>query len=192
MVFAPPLGPGMTPSLNNQLAALKTAHRRQVRKLVVIRSLWVVLLSALVLLYADVFLQFNDPTRLALDLAFLAGGVLVAVLTRQRLVRARSEERRVARLLEEGNPDLANDLVNAIDFQQTLGRGGSAPASTALMEQHIAIAAGRVRSLSRLDSLRPPSLRREGLALLGLAAGVGLLRLVCSHQFNDVLPRYLD
>lgn len=182
----------MNPSLDNQVAALKAAHRRQVRRLVAIRSLWVVLLIGLVLLYGDVFLQFNDPTRLGLDLGFLVGGILVAVLTRQRLVRARSEERRVARLIEEGNPDLANDLVNAIDFQQTLRRAGSSTASTGLMERHIALAAGRVRALARWDALRPPALRREGLVLLGLVAGLGLLLLLFSRQFHEVLPRYLD
>ena len=182
----------MTLSLDKQLAALKAVHRRQVRKLVAVRLSWVVLLAGLALLYADLFFQFNDPTRMVLDFVFGAAALLVAVLTRRWLIRVRSEERRVARLIEEGNPDLANDLVNAIDFQQSLGRGGPGPVSTELMERHIDIATAKARALKGLDALKPPSLRKEAILLCGAATGFCLLFLVFTNHFSDVLPRYLD
>ena len=55
-------------TLERQLAALQTAHRRQARKLVAVRSLWLAILAGLALLYVDLFLQLGDPTRLWLEL----------------------------------------------------------------------------------------------------------------------------
>src|SRR5207247_9465187 len=124
-------------TLERQLKALKAALRRQVRKLVGIRSIWLGVLAGLALLYADLFFQFNDPSRLLLDLVFVATLIIVAVVTRRWLTRASDEERRVARLIEEGNPELHNDLVNAIDFEESLENDASRPVSKELMQQQI-------------------------------------------------------
>jgi len=179
-------------TLERQLAALQTAHRRQARKLVAVRSLWLAILAGLALLYVDLFLQLGDPTRLWLELGVGAALVSVAILTGRRLTRATSEERRVARLIEEGNPDLRNDLVNAIDFRETLERGAPQPVSTELMQQQIGLATERARAVKRLDSLKPPSLRLEARVLLGSVAVACLLALVFMGHFSAVVPRYLD
>ena len=72
-------------TLERQLAELTTAHRRQVRKLVTIRSLWFAVLAALALLYSDLFFQFDDPIRLVSDVVFVAG--LLAIVALFKLVR---------------------------------------------------------------------------------------------------------
>src|SRR5437667_2937293 len=136
----------MDGNLDRQLAPLKRAHRRQVRKLVAVRSLWLVTVAGLVLLYADLFFQLNDPTRLLLDVLSVVALLAAAVLTRRELTRATSEERRVARLIEAGNPEMHNDLVNAIDFAETLGRGAQQPVSKELMTRQIVIGAEKARA----------------------------------------------
>src|SRR2546427_12390539 len=120
-------------TLERQLAALKAAHHRQVRRLTAIRSLWFLVLAGLTLLYADLFFQLNDPTRLLADVFFVAGSVAVAGRTQRWLKRATSLERGLARLIEEGNPGLRNDLVNAIDFGEALSEGLGQPGSRGLM-----------------------------------------------------------
>ncbi len=182
----------MTTNLERQLSAFKTAHRRQARKLVLIRLLWLVVVAGLVLLYADLFFQLGDPTRLSLDVSFAAGLLAVAILTHRWLTRATSEERRVARLIEEGNPELHNDLVNAIDFEQTLSQGLEQPVSAQLMERQIGIAAEKARTLKRLDALKPPSLRNEAYLLSGSMVVAFLLLIVFTDHFSAVLPRFVD
>src|SRR2546422_882848 len=157
-------------TLELQLRTLRATYRRQVRTLVVIRSIWLAALAGLALLYADLFFQFNDPSRLFLDLVFVASLIIVAVLTRHWLTRATDEERRVARLIEEGNPELHNDLINAIDFEESLQKHASQPVSKELMQQQIGIASEKVGGIKRFDSLKPPSLKKEGCVLLGSAA----------------------
>ena len=179
-------------TLEQHLEALKAAHRFQVRKLILVRSLWLMVLAGLVFLYTDLFFQLGDPTRLSLDVLFVAALLAVAILTRHWLTRATSEARRVARLIEEGNPDLRNDLVNAIDFRETLERGAPQPVSTELMQQQIGLATERARAVKRLDSLKPPSLRLEARVLLGSVAVACLLALVFMGHFSAVVPRYLD
>src|SRR5881394_2375646 len=127
-------------TLERQLATLKAAHQRQVRRLTVIRSLWFLVLVGLSLLYADLFFQLNDPTRVLADVFFVAASVAVAVFTRRWLTRATSLERRLARLIEEVNPEMRNVLVNAIDFEEALKEGVRQPVSTELMERQIGIA----------------------------------------------------
>jgi hypothetical protein len=179
-------------TLERQLAELTTIHRRQVRKLVTIRSLWFAVLAALVLVYADLFFQLNDPTRLVADVVFVAGLIALAIRTRRWLMRATSEERRVARLIEQGNPELQNDLVNAIDFEETLNEGGRQPVSTELMQRQIDIAAERAQRVKQLDSLKPPSLRTEARLFFGSAAAACLLLIVFTDHFSDGIPRFLD
>ena len=179
-------------TLERHLAELTTAHRRQVRKLVTIRSLWLAVLAALALLYADLFFQLNDPVRLVSDVVFVAGLFTVAILTHRWLTRASSEERRVARLIEQGNPELRNDLVSAIDFEETLNQSGRQPVSTELMRRQIDIAAQSARRVKRLDSLKPPSLRNEARLFVGSAALACLLLIVFTNHFSDGVPRFLD
>ena len=179
-------------TLERQLAALKTVHRRQARKLVGVRSLWLVVLAGLVLLYADLFFQLGDPARLLLDVCFVVALLAVAILTHRWLTRATSEERRIARLIEEGNPDLHNDLVNAIDFAEILNHGVEQPVSAELMERQIGIAAEKARTVKRLNSLQPPSFRNEAWLLSGLLGMAFLLLTVFTNHFSAVVPRYLD
>jgi len=160
--------------------------------LTAIRSLCFLVLVGLSLLYADLFFQLNDPTRLLADVCFVAALLAVTVLTRRGLTRARSLERRLARLIEEGNPEMRNDLVNAIDFEDALSEGVRQPVSTELMERQIGIASEKARALKRLDSLEPPSLRKEGYLLLGSAAAACVLLIVFTDHFTNVVPRYLD
>src|SRR2546430_4102079 len=109
-------------TLERQLAALKAAHHRQVRRLTAIRSLWFLVLAGLCLLYADLFFQLNAPTRLLADFFLVAASVAVAVLTPRWLARATSLGRRLARLSPGGDPEVCHAPVHPLYSQGTLRR----------------------------------------------------------------------
>ncbi|HKS38279.1 MAG TPA: hypothetical protein VJW76_13875, partial [Verrucomicrobiae bacterium] len=179
-------------SIERQLAQLKTAHRRQVRTLVFVRTVWLMAVIGLALIYGDLFFQFNDPSRLSLDGGFAVLLIGAVVLTWRWLTGATSEARRVARLVEEGNPDLHNDLVSAIDFEEAMGKGSGPAVSRELMQHQIGIAAEKARRLKRLDSLKPPSLKQEARLLLASLGMAVILLLVFTSHFAAVIPRFVD
>lgn len=179
-------------SIERQLAQLKTAHRRQVRRLVFVRTMWLMAVTGLALIYSDLFFQFNDPLRLLLDGGFAVLLIAAVVLTRRWLTRATSEARRVARLVEEGNPDLHNDLVSAIDFEEAMDKSSGPAVSRELMQHQIGIAAEKARRLKRLDSLKPPSLKQEARLLLASFGLAVVLLLVFASHFAAVIPRFVD
>jgi len=179
-------------TLRQRIHEFSNARRRQIGKLSLVRVLWVAVLGVLTLVYLDVLLILPAPARLGLLAATLATLLVLAVATYWRQTRSISEDRLVARLVEQGSPDLHNDVINAIDFDEALAAQVGPELSRDLMDHEIHLAADRVAAIHRVDTLRPPSLRGETWALAGLLVVAGTLALVFAAVFGAVLPRYLD
>ncbi|MHC4567638.1 MAG: hypothetical protein ACYTE3_17980, partial [Planctomycetota bacterium] len=70
--------------------------------------------------YVDVVAALSGRQRLALSAAFAVAVVATYVLTRLLLNRTGCREKMLARLIESEHPEMNNDLVNAIDFDQRI------------------------------------------------------------------------
>ncbi|MBN1510241.1 MAG: hypothetical protein JW955_25560 [Sedimentisphaerales bacterium] len=179
-------------SVRDAVALLSDVHRRHVWRLAVVRGLWVGLALIVLCFYSDAVLQWGAGMRLILNLGTVAAALATVVLTRWRLNRAVSRDKMLARLIETEHPEIGNDLTNAIDFENRLDGhciGGSSPA---LMRKGIERATESFDQLSALESLKPPTLRREYYVLAGVLAAWVLSALLFSRWMFAELPRFLS
>ncbi|GMV93369.1 MAG: hypothetical protein AMXMBFR82_31470 [Candidatus Hydrogenedentota bacterium] len=179
-------------TLRQRLHEFSLARRRQIGKLAVVRVLWVSVAAALALVYLDVLLILPASARIGLAACSFFTLLVVAVATYWRLSRAVSEDRLVARLVEQGAPDLHNDVINAVDFDDLMAGTVRPGLSRDLMSHEIHLAADRVSAVRRVDTLRPPSLRGETRAFIALAIVLGTLAYLFSDVFAAVVPRFAD
>ncbi len=179
-------------TLEEALRRLNRFHRRQIVKLAAVRMLWIGLLAVILLVYLDVVVQFRDTARLGLDLALALTLSTSAVLTFRWLRSATSRRRMLARLIERGHPDLQNEFVNAIDFEEKFQKKDLRAYSTDLMREEIDLALEKLERLKSLNVLKPPTLGKEERILAGLSAAVVALGILLGGWFSAVLPRYLD
>ena len=179
-------------TLEQKLQAFALLRRRRIGRLAAVRALWTTVLGALVLVYADLLFILPAQVRIGLAVAYVVLVVAIAVGTYRRQVRSRSEARLVARLVEEGAPALHNDLINAVDFHETLSRPVRPEVSSDLMTHEIHLAVEMTSHIAATDTLKPPSLRTETKILAALFAGAATLSVVFAGVFAAIVPRYLD
>lgn len=179
-------------TLRQRLHEFSLARKHQIGKLAIVRMLWVAIASTLALVYLDVLLILPAPARITLSAAVLFALVVLAVVTYWRLSRAVSEDRLVARLVEQGSPDLHNDVINAIDFDEVLLGTPRPELSRDLMDHEIHLAADRVSTIHRVDTLRPPTLRGETRAFVGLLIFSAAVIYLFVDVFAAVIPRFAD
>ncbi|MDZ4860234.1 MAG: hypothetical protein SGI88_14755 [Candidatus Hydrogenedentes bacterium] len=181
-----------TLTLSQTVGRYASSRRRRIGALALVRAAWVLIAIVLALVYADVLLQLSGPPRLALLCAGIAGVSLCAALTYCRQARASSEQRLVARLLEQSDATLGNDLVNALEFEEMLYLDAPTRASRPLMREEVRLASGKAAHVTHTETLSPPALHKESYVLAGIAVFMALSVLVFTGVFQAVLPRYLD
>lgn len=182
----------MNTLLQEQIRNLTRAHRGKARALTALRAAWVFLATALLLAYIDVAFQLPDLARLILDFGVLVAIIAVIVVSFRALTRAVSAEKMVARLVEERHPELHNDIVNSLQFAEELQRDQPRPVSKELMAQEISLAAEKLKRVKGFEALRPPTLKKEGLVLIGLGAAVVVCVIFLGAITSAVVPRFID
>lgn len=179
-------------SLAEALAFLGAARSRRVRRLALVRTLWVGLVFSALCFYLDVVVALSGRQRLALSVAFAVLVLATYVVTRVLLNRTGCREKMLARLIESEHPEMNNDLVNAIDFDQRIREQQTENVSVTLMERGIDIAVEKFDLVENLNSLELPTMRAESCILkCVLAAWVGLA-IVFYGWFLAEVPRFLD
>ncbi|MCC6153740.1 MAG: hypothetical protein IT367_08285, partial [Candidatus Hydrogenedentes bacterium] len=172
-----------TLTIAGALERFAVSWKRRIIALCGVRAAWVAIVSVLLLVYADVLLQFSDDARLALDCAAALLLLATAAFTYFRYTRAASEARLVARLVEQDEPALHNDLINALEFEQTLATDEPLAVSRPLMREEVSIAYNRAAAVQRVRTLTPPSLRKEAKVFaIGFVAAFACL-IVFKHAF---------
>jgi hypothetical protein len=179
-------------SVKDAVALLHGVRRRAVRRLALVRGLWVGLTLIVVCFYLDAVLQLGSQARMGLNLAAIAATLAVVALTVWRLNRAVSRDKMLARLVESEHPEMGNDLTNAIDFEDRLDEHNVGGASPALMRKGIERATVSFDQLEALESLKPPTLRQEYRILAGVLAVWVVSMIVFSHWMLAELPRFLS
>lgn len=179
-------------SVTNAVGSLHRIRRRQVRKLASIRGLWIGLTLLLLFFYLDTVLFLSAQQRLVLDAVLGLALVLTWIVTVLCLNRARSRYKMLARLVEAEHPELNNELVNALDFEEQIEARNTGTASVALMQKGIERALQSFDSLEVLEGLKPPGLRRESRILLGvLSLWVGSALFLNAWLWAEV-PRFIQ
>ncbi|MCC6697910.1 MAG: hypothetical protein IT365_19955 [Candidatus Hydrogenedentes bacterium] len=179
-------------TLEQKLHAFALLRRRRIGKLAVVRALWTAVLGALILVYADLLFILPAQIRIMLAALYLVLVFAVAVGTYRSQVRSRSERRLVARLVEQGAPNLDNDLINAIDFEEVLSGPVRPEVSSELMSHEISLAAEKTSIIESTDTLRPPTLRTESKLLLALIIAAATVTFLFAGVFAAIVPRYLE
>ncbi|MCH8217585.1 MAG: hypothetical protein IH892_12550, partial [Planctomycetes bacterium] len=124
-------------SVTQAIRLLARTRRRHVVKLATIRGLWLGLCLLLLFFYLDSVVQWGGRQRF-LAVAVVLGVVLATwVLTFLLLMRSHSKDRMLARLVEEAHPELNNELINAVDFEEQLSTQETGSASVGLMQEGI-------------------------------------------------------
>ena len=142
-----------TQTLNQTVRVLDITRRRQVRKLATVRVLWMGLLALMICFYLDSILVLSESQRVWLDGMIGLGAVVVWGATVWYLNRARSRNRMLARLIEREHPELHNELINAIDFEERLEHQDTGQHSVSLMHREIERATVSFDEIGSLDSL---------------------------------------
>jgi hypothetical protein len=179
-------------SVRDAVALLSGVRKRHVRRLAVVRGLWVALALIVLCFYFDAIAQWGARMRLALNLGIIGAALVTVVLTHWRLNRAVSRDRMLARLIETEHPEIGNDLTNAIDFEGRLDGHSIGGSSPVLMRKGIERAAESFDQLSTLESLKPPTLRQEYYVLAGVLTAWALSAILFSGWIFTELPRFLS
>jgi len=163
-------------SIRQAVTLLIGARRRRVWQLAGVRGLWLGLTLLILLFYLDAVIHLGG--RLRLGLSMLVGLVVAgtALLTAWWLNRTICMEKMLARLIERDHPEIGNDLTNAIEFEERIDLP-SETFSRVLMGQGIKRAMESFDLLEDLESLKPPTLRKEKIALASVL-GVWLVSAV--------------
>jgi hypothetical protein len=148
---------------------------------------WMALVAALFVL--DLLLALPVWLRWAglLAQAALVLGSVRAIL-RQR-ARRRIEAERAARLVEERHPELDNALINAVQFQRSIG--AVPPPQAALMRREMERAEGAVSGVPVSDAVSRASEQRALRQMAGIGGAWLLVALLFPNGFGTVMPRLL-
>lgn len=177
--------------IRSYIERLESAYRDRVLLLLIIRLAWLFLAIVLAYVALDAAFGFAGWVRVALGGLALAGLAGCVAWSARMAFRSRAYGRMLARMMETGNPALENSLSNALDFDERLAEDGATRFSQALMAREIENATERVTAIESYDALTPPALKRESLALGGLAAATVVGMVLFHAVFLAVIPRYL-
>lgn len=182
----------METSLSDALGFLDNVRRRKIRRLALVRSLWVCFALCIICFYLDALLALGGYQRLAIAVGLVLVVVGTYVFTCIWLNRAGDRKRMLARLVENEHEEMNNELLNAIDFEQKLGNQQTKSVSAELMKKGIELAVSKFEKVDSLDSLVPHTSRKEFRVLWGVFAVWVLSFILFNSWFMAELPRYLD
>jgi hypothetical protein len=178
-------------SVTELIATLALYRRRQVMKLALIRGLWVGLILLLLLFYMDTVTPLRASQRLLFDGVVGAMALCVGLLTYLSHNLSQSKKRMLARLVENRHPELKNDLINALEFEEQLSHNRTGAASIGLMKLGIEWARESLSSFEDLEDLKPPSLRSESRCL-GAITVAWIACALCLHTwFGSQIMRFV-
>lgn len=179
-------------ALHRQLAAADRVWQREKARAWVWRSVPWLLGLALLLLGVDAFFQLNRPGRL-LGLALLGLAVLVGFAIAWLLGwRRRNPPERVARFLEERDPQLGSRLINALQLADQAENPKLPELTRALAAQAVGRYEAEV-ARANLPRLALTGAARKRLEQACIALAVFAVLLIVFFPVTTVLlPRFLD
>lgn len=147
---------------------------------------------ALVLLVADLFVHFSDRFRWIAAIgivAFLGFSLAVAVW---RAYRSRPTLSRIARLLEERNPQLGSKLMNILQLEENTKSVDSSELTKQLAHYAVAQASQQLDSPSLPPLAREPRMKLHAYRCIGALIALVLITLVGGNIAQNQWLRLLD
>lgn len=176
-------------SLSARIEEINDAHRSAVLSLLWVRFLWMSISGLALLIVADWLFIFADSQRMMLDIIVVLVIWVVLIKSYWGLRRSLSQQRMLVRMLEEHDPTLHNDLVNALDFEEALKEGMKEGLSPLLAEEVVRLAESRFEAEPDYDALEPATYRREKKTLLVLIITSMCLSAFFWGALTTILPR---
>lgn len=184
--------PSEHPTVIDALQHAGAAHARQHALLFALRSaLWLIALIPL-LLVADILFHFSDLLRLggSIAIAVAAAASLGTAIWRACVVRP--PLLRIARLLEERNPQLGSKLVNILQLDEAAQIPNADPL-TRTLARHAIDDAGKSLDLPALAPLvKERAVPRRVRQVLGSAAVLAAIILFGGHHARQQWLRFAD
>ena len=179
-------------SLIDAIDYLNAIRKQNIRRLTVVRTVWVALVLGILFFYFDAIAMLGGTERLLLGIIFLVALIAVFLISPVFLNRTENREKMLARMIEEKHPELDNVLVNAIDFDQSLKESNSKNVSVPLMRKEINLAVDKFGQMETVEGLELPTMKAES-RILKVAAAISIVFVVMFYNmFISEIPRFLD
>ena len=179
-------------SLIDAIDYLNAIRKQNIRRLTVVRTMWIALVLGILFFYADAVVILSGSQRLALGIAFLIVLTGVFVLSPLFLNRTRDREKMLARMIENKHPDMDNVLVNAIEFNQSIKGQKSKNISEPLMKKEINLAVDKFSRMETIEGLELPTMKAESRILTATVVLSIIFVIVFFNMFLSEVPRFLD
>ena len=179
-------------SLIDAIDYLNAIRMQNIRRLTVVRLVWVALVLSILFFLIDSIVFLSGTQRLAIGITFIVSNILVFILSPRFLNRTKCKEKMLARLIESKHPDLNNVLVNAIDFDEKIKEQKAKDVSVPLMQKGINLAVDEFDKLETLEGLECPTMKAESKVLKFSIALWLFSAIVFYNWFLSEVPRFFD
>lgn len=151
---------------------------------------------ALVLLLADLLVHFTDRFRWSAAIGIVAFLVASSAFALWRAYRLRPPLSRIARLLEERNPQLGSKLINILQLEANTKSVDSSELTKQLAHYAVAQASQQLDSPSLPPLAREPRMKAHALRCIGAFVALALITLlggkIAQNQWMRLLDPYGD
>ena len=179
-------------SLVDAIDYLNAIRKQNIRRLTVVRTLWIGLVLAILFFYLDAIVILGGSHRMILGIIFLVVITVLFLLFPKFLNRTKNREKMLARMIESKHPELDNVLVNAIDFDQSMKEQKTANVSKSLMKKEINLAIDKFAEMETLEGLEMPTMKTESWILAAVIAACLVFIVAFYNMFLSEVPRFLD
>ncbi len=176
-------------SLIDAIDYLNAVRKQNIRRLTVVRTLWIALFLIISIFYFDAIAMLSSSLRLVLGIAFLVIMMTVFLMSLIFLDRTKNREKMLARMIENKHPDLDNVLVNAIDFDQNIKERKIKNISEPLMRKEIMLAIDKFGKMEDVEGLELPTMKTESW-ILAAAVTISIIFMIAFNQMvlSEVSP----
>ncbi|MBN2590505.1 MAG: hypothetical protein JXA96_11645 [Sedimentisphaerales bacterium] len=179
-------------SLGDAIDYLNAVRKQYIRRLTVVRTLWIGLLLAILFFYLDAVIILSGSNRMVLGIGFLVVITVLFLFSPKFMNRTKNREKMLARMIESKHPDLDNVLVNAIDFDQSIKEQKTKNVSESLMKREINLAIDKFGEMETVEGLELPTMKTESWILAATVAMSLVFVVAFYNMFISEIPRFLD
>ncbi|MBW8017337.1 MAG: DUF4175 domain-containing protein [Planctomycetes bacterium] len=178
--------------LNDALKGLWALRRRQVLRLSVIRSLWLVFALSILVFYIDALVAISSGGRLLTVLACMLIVALTFLITLKWFSRSGDRQKMIARIIEKTNPGMDNALINAVEFSERIENGDIENASRDLMASGVSLGVSSLDEVEDFTSLSPHTLVREKKIFIGVVSVWAMSAVFFFGWFFTEVARFIN
>lgn len=177
------------------LSALKAAgavHARGKACVVLLRSLLALIAVVLLILLADMIVHFSDTGRWWTSLVLVTAGIGAFLMALWVMLFHRPSYDRVARMLEERNPELGSKLINILRLEADTEKASTSDLTRQLARYAVKQASQDIQVKALPPLAREPRLKQHFGKTAAACVGLLLVTLLGGHIARNQWLRLLD